>query len=208
MKICTLPSLLLAGALALPAAAQAEDSVVREHSFDLSGVRELIIEGGVGSMRIRPAEGNELRLVLNIEGQNRGWFRSRKDVSGVELESRRQGDRLLLIQDERDTNTDWTVEMPVVPYLDLNLGVGEIDAEVGASEVAANVGVGEIRIEAPQASAGSVHISTGVGDARLRGAEDVDDHRAFVSKDVRGYGQGELRIDVKVGVGDAAVSLR
>ena len=208
MNIISLPRLLLAAGLALPLTAQAEDLVVREHSFDVSGVRELIIEGSVGSMRIRPVDGGELRLVLEIEGQNRGWFRRRKDVSGVELESRRQGDRLVLIQDENDTNTEWTVEVPALPYLDLNLGVGEIDAEVGASEVTAHVGVGEIRIEAPLASAGSVHISTGVGDAQLRGAEEVDDHRAFVSKDVRGFGQGELRIDVKVGVGDARVSLR
>ena len=190
------------------APAHADDYVVREYSFDLGEVEKLELRGSVGSMRIRPVDGTELQVVLEIEGNSEGWFRRHRDVDDVELEVRKRGDRLILEQTEEDTNTTWTIYLPAVTETEIDLGVGEIDAEVGATGISIDLGVGDIDVEAPEATAGRIDLSAGVGDASLHGGRVLDVDRAFVSLDLRGQGSGNLYIDIHVGVGDIDLRLR
>jgi hypothetical protein len=186
----------------------AEDHAVRRYTFDLSAVQELELRGSVGSMRIVPATGKELELVLEIEGNREGFFRRSKDVSGIELNVRDRGDRLVLEQTAEDTETDWTIYLPVVERTIIKFGVGKVDAEIGATDFSLDLGVGDADIEALESAAAYVDLSVGVGDARMRGGRIVDADRAFISQKIRGRGEGEHDINIDVGVGDLELVLR
>lgn len=189
-------------ALALPMhPAVADDLVEREYAFDLADIDEVEFRGNVGSIRILPATGTQLQLELEIEAQERGWFRRQVDVSELELETRSIGSRLVLEQSEEHTKTTWTIRLPVVARTRIDLGVGEIDAELGATELDVDLGVGAVEVSLPAASMRAVSLSVGVGEARLRGLESRSDKRNMVSQDVRaeGYGNADVRIEVGVG---------
>lgn len=200
-------SSLTAGSCLLTAAAFAEDKVIREYSFDVTDIQELQIHASVGSIDIMPTEGSEIKLVLEIKGQKQGWFRRDKDVSEVELDSLIRGDRLILEQTEDDTNTEWTIHMPVMARTDIQLGVGAIVAEFGVTELEIELGVGDIDIKYPKSGAATVELSVGVGDASLRGTSEIRTTKSFVSHDIIGYGDGDKDIDVHVGVGDIDLRL-
>lgn len=185
----------------------AEDQVTRNHSFNLADIREIEINGSVGEMEIVLVDGEELRLVLEIEGQDGGWFRRARDVSEVDLESEVRGDRLVLRMDEDDTRTEWTIQLPAVAFTRVKLGVGEIRAEIGATDLDVEVGVGAVGIQAPLASTGRIDLSAGVGEASVSGAREIDSDRAFVSQNVHARGEGELPVEVSVGVGEVSVDL-
>jgi hypothetical protein len=109
--------------------------------------------------------------------------------------------------EEDDTNSEWTVQLPVVAITYIDFGVGEIGGLFGATKLSVELGVGEVDVELPAASAGDIEISVGVGDADLRGATDEDKDSAFVSQDIHGRGNGDKEINLEVGVGDAIVTL-
>ena len=203
-KIFTAVSL---ASLLFASSAYADDRVVREYSFDLKDINEVEFQGSVGSMEFIQSEGTELKIVLVIEGNDEGLFRGNKDVDDVELESRVRNDRLVLEMEEEDTNTEWTIEMPVVAITSIHMGVGEIEGVFGATELSVELGVGEVDVELPAASAGNIEVSVGVGDASLRGATEEEHDSKFISQDIRGKGEGDKEINVEIGVGDASVTL-
>jgi hypothetical protein len=187
--------------------AYADDKVVKEYTFDLDDINEVDFEASVGSMEFIQSNGTELKIVLVIEANDEGWFGNKRDVDDVELESRVRDGRLILEMEEEDTNTEWTVELPVVATTNIHMGVGEIDGMFGATELDVELGVGEVDIELPAASSGDIEISVGVGDASLRGATNEEHEGAFISQDISGKGDGDNEINVEVGVGDASVTL-
>lgn len=197
----TIALLLLVTALPLQPAL-AEDSVVREHTFDLADIEAVEFQGNVGSIRILPATGTQLEIVLEIDAQDRGWFRRDVDVSTVDLQSRTSGSRLVLEQVEDHTNTTWTIRLPVVAYTRIDLGVGEIEAELGSTELDIDLGVGEVDVALPAAGIGGVALSAGVGEVNLRGIESNSNERRMVSHDLRAEGEGSADVRIEVGVGE------
>ena len=79
--------------------------------------------------------------------------------------------------------------------------------EIGATELEVELGVGDVNVEAPEDSVGRVDLNVGVGDARLRGGEVLDNDSVFISKSIRKKGNGAHDIEVDLGVGDADVRL-
>lgn len=184
-----------------------EDFVVREYTFQLTDIEEIEFHASVGEFDIVPIPGNEVRLVLEIENDDHGWFDRGRDVSNVELESDVRGRRLRLEQTAKGTNTNWTVQMPAVARTSIKMGVGSIDAEFAGTELELDLGVGEVDVALPERSTGDIDISVGVGEASLRGATDVDREHAFVSQEVSGRGAGTLDVHIDVGVGDVTLTL-
>lgn len=204
--LATLP--FAAFALSLPALVAAdEDSVVREYTIPLTDIDEIQIHAGAGSMNIVPIDANEIRLVLDIESSEHGWFNRGRDVSDVELDYAVRGKRLVLRQTEEGTNTEWSVQLPAVARTRIEMGVGNIQAEFGETELDLELGVGEVDLTLPESSTGDIDIEVGVGEARLRGADAVDHDRAFVSQDVRGRGKGTLDARIELGVGEVKLRL-
>ena len=47
----------------------AADTLTRTHNIDVTDIEEIVIEGGVGSMEVVPANGSELIVELEIEAE-------------------------------------------------------------------------------------------------------------------------------------------
>jgi DNA/RNA endonuclease YhcR with UshA esterase domain len=65
---------------------KAQDKVTRVHRFDLAGIEELEINNAVGKIELILVEGDEIRLELEIEAQEEGFFRRRRDLDEVHLD--------------------------------------------------------------------------------------------------------------------------
>ncbi len=206
MKKVTGVAILLAASLFYVFSANAADRVLRVHTFELDDIDEIEINNSVGSIDLRLVEGNEIRVEVDIEAQDR-FFRRSADVDDIEVGVRMRGDKLTLTIDDDDIKADWYIELPVVSNIDIDMGVGEIDVEIGASELDIDLGVGEIDVIAPLASTGEVELSAGVGDTTILGISSAYNTRAVVSSESEGRGEGDLSIEVEVGVGDITVEL-
>ena len=184
----------------------AGDKVLRVHSFDLSDFEEIEINSSVGSIDLRLVGGNEMRVEVDIEAEDR-FFRRGVNVDDIDIDVRMRGDKLILSIVEDHIKTDWYIELPAVTYIDIDMGVGEIDLEIGESNLDINLGVGEIDIVAPLASAGEIEISAGVGDTTILGTPMFRSSRMVVASESEGSGEGDLSIEAEVGVGDVSVRL-
>ena len=187
--------------------ARADDRVVRNHTIALDGAVELEISNNVGRIDLVQGDGDEVRVILDIEGQKSGFFRRQVDVDDMDLQIRKRGDTLFLKFDEKNASAEWTVEMPVMKRTIIEMGVGEVRLEVGDTDLDVDLGVGDVEIVAPEDSVGRISISVGVGDASVRGAEILDRQSAFISQSVRAQGKGNKDINVDLGVGDANLRL-
>ena len=100
------------------------------------------------------------------------------DVDDVDVEARTRGDKLILSIDEDDIKAHWYIEMPMVSAIDIDMGVGEIEAEIDGSDLEIDLGVGDVDVFAMLASTGEIEISAGVGDTHIRGVRSVESTRA------------------------------
>ncbi|HEY0963903.1 MAG TPA: hypothetical protein VGE69_16255 [Pseudomonadales bacterium] len=202
-----LAAIVLASGAAFAAGDDDRDYVLREYTIPLADIDEIEFHAGAGSLEILPLDTNEVQILLEIESEEHGWLKRRRDVSDIELESDVRGGRLVLRQTEEGTNTEWTVRMPAVARTTIEMGVGDIDAAFGATELDLHLGVGDIDVTLPAHSTGDIDIDVGVGDAHVRGAHDIDHDHAFVSQDLRARGDGTLDARIELGVGDVALEL-
>lgn len=193
--------------LAASSQALADDEVVREHQFRLDAIDTIEIHASVGSIDIVPASGQDLEVILRIEGKKDGWFSGTRDVSEVDLEQRERNGRLILEQTTEDTETHWLVRLPAVTNTRLHLGVGSITGDLPVTTVDVHLGVGEVDIDYPGKSAGEMRLKVGVGDAGIHGDADIETRRAFVSQEISASGAGDHAIDIDVGVGNIALQL-
>lgn len=201
--------LLVSAATLLAGTSTAATSVTRNNSVDVTDVEEIVLDGGVGSMKIETTTGTELQVELEI-GADRNWWSRRRDVDDIDLKISRSGNRLTIEVKEHDLDDlelHWRIALPDVERTSINLGVGQIIADVGNTELNVDLGVGEARISAPLQHAGRIETSAGVGDASISGGTDTVNDRAFVSANARSRGAGSRDVNVQVGVGDASVSL-
>lgn len=188
-----------------------ESEATHRYNYSLDDINEVSIDAGVGTLDVTHTDGTELRVELELVGK-RGFFGFRKrDVSEIEVEERVRGDRLSLKLNEDDLDhveAHWRVELPSVARTHINLGVGKIDAEFGDTELILDVGVGAADISLARAFVGRVETAAGVGDVELIGAKDVVSTRAIVAEQSHGYGDGEQRMELNVGVGEIKVYLQ
>jgi DUF4097 and DUF4098 domain-containing protein YvlB len=188
--------------------ANAADRVIRNHSFDLEDIDEIEIKNSVGSIDLRVVEGNEMRIEVEIEGEDRAFFRRQVDVDDIDVEARTRGDKLILsIDDDDDIQAHWYIEMPTVSDIEIDMGVGEIEAEVDGSNLEIDLGVGDVEVYAMLATTGEIEISVGVGDTSIRGVQPIENSRAIVASESEARGEGDAFINVEVGVGDISVEL-
>lgn len=193
--------------LILVTSAKADEHVIRRHTFDLANVSQIDISNSVGSIEVVPVSGTQMRITVDIEAKKRGWFRRHADIDDMDISVRERGDALYLAFDERHANAEWLIEMPVVAYTTINMGVGELDVEIGNTELDIDLGVGDVNIRASERSVGRIKLDVGVGGAGVRGGEIIEHDTAFISQSIRAEGKGRHDINVDVGVGDADVRL-
>lgn len=187
--------------------AQAENKVIKEYQYDLSGIREVELRGSVGNITVVPGDKKQVSVVLEITQKEHHWYSRDINLDEVELHDQKRGDRLILRQTDDDLHIGWTVALPVIEEARIDLGVGEVDGEFRDTSVFAHIGVGQVQLRLPESTAGEINLKVGVGEARLRGGESKQEKRAFVSQTVKGKGLGEKDVQVDVGVGDITVRL-
>lgn len=203
-------AIVLASAGLAANAIASEDKAIHHYSFALDSISEVSIDAGVGTVQVIHTDGKELLVKLELESTRRFFVFNKRDVSEIEVEDHVRGDRLSLrlnVDDLDRVVAHWRVELPSVARTNINLGVGEITAEFANTELKLDVGVGAADISLARGSAGRVEISAGVGSAVLYGANDTVSKRAIVSEETYGYGNGNQRMELSVGVGDMKVRL-
>lgn len=191
--------------------AKADEHVTRTHFFDLDGIEDIEFSNGVGRFEIIQTNDDEMRVMLDIESEKKGFFRRSADVSDMDIEVKERGDRLYLSFEEKNAKAEWIVEIPKSANVErtaIQMGVGEVEVEIGETELEIELGVGEVFVEAPESSVGRVDINVGVGDANLRGGNILDRDSVFISKSINGEGSGNFSLEVDLGVGDVDVRLK
>jgi len=186
---------------------KADDQVTRYHTFDLAEIEEVEFSNSVGNIEIVPVSGNEMRVVLDIEGNRHGIFRRKVNVENMDLKVKERGDTLFLTFEEEDTKAEWVIEMPAVAITVIEMGVGELKLEVGTTDLDIELGVGDVSVTAPKASVGRINLNVGVGDANIRGGEILDDDSVFISQSIRAQGEGDHPLEIDLGVGEINVRL-
>ena len=224
----TLSRPLLAALLALaPALAPAADSVTRTRMLATDPVASIVVEAGVGEVRIEQGEGNAIEARVTITPKRTtGPVGKLPDVSKLEMSATMRGDQLRLEVDSKNIEERWVLRLPkkVFSAIEVKLGVGEVSVTTNARRVEVDLGVGELKLEAPagaiavnlgtgdadirstRANAGSVEGTTGVGGLTVTGVDGAVE-RHMVGGSIQGKGKGREPIEVKVGVGELKVTL-
>lgn len=204
-------SVLLLGPAILTGTAQADENhVIQHYSYSLDNISEVEIDGGVGEMDIVHTDGDEIKIELELEGKRRYWIMNKRSVSEIELEQSTRGNKLKISMNDEDikhVDIHWRIELPSVAHTSINLGVGKITGEFADTELELDIGVGAADIAVARSSAGRLELNSGVGSAYLHGANNVVSKRAFTSEQTYGYGDGQLPMDLNVGVGEMKVHL-
>lgn len=202
-----------------------QTEVTRSHTLELEGVTQLSLVNAVGDIDVTLTDGERLQLSVVIKGDRRVWVGSRRDVSEIDVDIRRQAAALRLALEEKNISARWQLRMPrswrgelqitsgvgdvavdaLANRLEIDLGVGSVDVRLpdGASDV--DVGVGNIKISSRKASAGNVRGSVGVGEVTITG-EGLDSRGRGVVR-VSAAGSGDKEIAATAGVGDVEVVL-
>jgi hypothetical protein len=91
--------------------------------------------------------------------------------------------------------------------LEIDAGVGDVKIDVPSGDVVVDLGVGTAVVRAPAASVESAEGAGGVGDVVLKVRGKNIKSGGFISDVASWEGDGEYRIEVSVGVGDAIIEL-
>jgi hypothetical protein len=125
--------------------------------------------------------------------------RVRVELTGL---SRRQMEKL---------DVDASIIVPSRAPLIVRMGVGDLDIHAGPEDLDVGMSIGDLTVHAPSEEIGSVGISTRIGDATLRTGHDPTmqgKRRMLIGAKVRwDEGEGDSRIKVRLGIGDAKVRL-
>lgn len=198
---------LIASALLLASSnVLATDSFEINKSIPIQQAQKLYIDVGVGELDVSTYDGDAIKLSVKIEKSRTNWFSS-VDIEDAYLEQKSTENKLKFKVDLDNTTQEWTVLVPRYINMNLSLGVGDVEVNDLSSSLRLDVGVGSADVSLKSENYQRIELDSGVGDAVLKGFENVYNRRAVVKKEVDWKGDGEHKINVDVGVGDARVAL-
>lgn len=201
--------LLAVFSLFLSATSQAASSKRIEHSIDASDLSRIDFDVSVAEMDIQVYDGDTIELDIEVRADRDWWFFGRRDVDDIELDISQGAEYIDLRLDENNLEQDWRVLLPAHLAVSLEMGVGEIELEGLANDLELELGVGAVEVIVDDIDYDTVRIVTGVGDSSLRGfGNSTENERNIVGADSHYFGDGEYRIDIELGVGDARVIRR
>ena len=201
-------ALLLALTLMAMPLAMAQGTKRLTYDIDAAAFQRLQLEMAVGEMDIEISDGDSISLDIFLEADRRWFSLRRPDISDMELEQRSRGDSLYLGIDRDNVEQTWRVRLPAYLALELEVGVGDVSIVGLDNDLTLELGVGAVSVEVASENFNEVTASAGVGDAvvRVRGSD--NERRSLVGANAFYQGDGDYRIDVEVGVGDAEIRRR
>lgn len=195
-------------ALSLPLAsvANAHERTI-EASYSVNEATELSIESGVGTVTFERAKGSTLEIELHVEESDASFF-GEANLDAVELVAEQNGDRLdLRVPEQENIKLDWTIRLPQVAAVELDLGVGEITGSLDAADMNVDLGVGEIDLVIVGAIA-DVKTDVGIGEVKIIGGDSTSNERHFISASGKARGQGDARVNIDVGIGEIRIEIQ
>lgn len=219
--------------LSVSAFASPQDRVF-EQTLKVDGEKRVLIDGGVGSIEVRPSDDDQIHVTLKVEpDDDNSRSLDDDDMAAMELEVDRTSRRIKLELnlprgvDVDDVQETWEVRIPSGIETELELGVGKVDVEgtsggllisVGVGEldldihsgpVEVSVGVGDVDISVSHASVGDVRADTTLGDARVRvNGERIEGSSHFgLGNRIKFDGDGQDDMEVSVKVGEIKIEL-
>ena len=203
------------------------------HERSAKGIDVVAFDAGTGDFELIATDGETIEVEVTLTPRRGGLFSSLKDsereVETAVLQSGIVRQRLMLEIEtdsgDRRFEERWEVRLPsrcgveieagvgnvtllgVAGGVKLEVGVGNVKLEAPEGDVLVEVGVGDAAVKALAASYGPVKASGGVGDARIKVANERVASGGFVGQSASWVGNGQYRIQVEVGVGDADVML-
>lgn len=139
-------------------------------------------------------------------------------IERLRLESRELDDRVrvrltgLSRREMKKLGIVGTIVVPSRAPLIVRMGIGDLDIAAGPEDLDVGMSIGDLTVRAPRHEVGSVGIRTRIGDASLAGpglGDGGGDRRALIGARVAwSEGEGDSRIDVRLGIGDAKVRLQ
>jgi hypothetical protein len=215
----------------LPSTAAEERTL--SDTITVDGIERLSVEAGVGDVVLTVADSDTASVEIRLKPRRGGVFSSMKrgerDVATASLTSETVGQTLYLRIESPEDNPRfeelWTLAVPAILAMELELGVGEVtisgiagglDLELGVVDaivevptgnVKVDIGVGDVTLRGPAAAYGEVRASNGVGDARLTIRGEAVDASGFVGDTASWQGDGPHSVEIQVGVGDSMIKL-
>lgn len=199
--------ILVACGLVFSTSAMAASSKRIQQQIDAADLVHVDFEISIAEIDIVVYDGDSIELDLLIEADRDWWFFGRNDIDDVELQVDRNGEQLKLRLDDDDIEQEWVVRLPAHLAVSMDIGVGEVLFSDFANNLNMELGVGTMQLNVAEGvDFESIHLKVGVGDTSVRGFDNgSDNERSFVGADSWYHGDGEVVIEVEVGVGDARV---
>ena len=176
-------------------------------SISTEDFERLKLELTVGNLDIEVWDEDTVEVDIELKAE-RSWLSlRRRNVDGIELEVRENGEELYLGIDERKLEQQWSLKVPAKLAMEIEMGVGEVNIKGVHNSLALELGVGAVSVYADEIDFAKVEASVGVGDATLRGfGKGSSNDRSFVSADAYYEGDGEHHIAIELGVGEVSIS--
>ncbi len=180
--------------------------------FQVSAETELEIENGVGTIAFERVEGDEVIITLQAKRSKKNSFFSfsnpEKSLEELEIEVEQDGNLISIEASEADNlQLNWTVKMPLVARLDVELGVGEISGEIDTTDMNIELGIGAVDLEL-YGDYRLIEMDVGVGATEIRGARNVNNNRMMVTSNSSSESEGTAKVNVEVGVGDISITIK
>jgi hypothetical protein len=171
-------------------------------NYAVTAQTDMKISFGVGSLALSHHDGDEVEVEIKATATDGSFWRSKGDLSKVELNATQKGNWLELEVPEQDNiQLEWQVKLPRVSSLDIELGIGEIKGKITSTDLDIDLGIGDIKITL-MGDVKSINMNVGVGDTRITGASHSSSERAIVTSSSNAQGNGQARINIDAGIGD------
>lgn len=185
------------------AAFSAESERTLSSSYIVSDDTEIHLDATVGTVELNVTDGDTVGIELRVESDDDGWFVSGGELDKVIIKGEREGRRLdISATPDDDMSQHWVVSVPRSRLLEIDLGVGQIEGDVPFNDLKVDLGVGDVSLNLAKGDYKQIEASVGVGDTSLKNFGNTQENRMIVTSESRYQGNGSVRVQVEVGVGD------
>jgi hypothetical protein len=200
--------------LAAPASAEVEvRSITR--SFEVASGEEILLDFPLGDVVVTAGDPGqvEIKIVVTCSNSSR---RCRERAEQIRLDDTHRGGRLHLeIEGYSNRLTsrpsvEAILSIPATSTLTAEIGVGSMRVEDLAGDINIDLGVGDVTVFADPAQIGSIRLEVGIGAAEIQPQPRDQWSSGFLFLGNEIYweeGDGEGRIIIDVGVGEALVRM-